>query len=446
MTLKDIAALANCSTATVSRVINNEKGVSEATRKQIQQIIDEYHFQPNKAAKGLAEQKTNTLLFVYENTPDNPFFTELIRGAIDGAKEAHQILLFNIICDCYVTDYFLNALRSEQIDGVIVASTGLPETINFAKMVAKENRHLVLLNDPIDELNVPRIYINNDQAAYQATRHLLECGHTRIGHIGGRTSSYPSYQRYEGYYRAMFRQDRMYFTAVADMEEKKVFGMVQKALSVYSTDPSPVLELCGEESGDNIKAEVPPLLPAVPQFQRTAARHNHQAHCIIGARAYAAYDSRRTTLSLLVNILGGPVANSMLNLLLRERYGLVYSVDASYGLYSDAGITTIYFGCEKSNLNRCLSLTAKVLASLREEQLSTRTLSWAKKQLLGQMAIASDNGEAQVLAMGKSLMTYGRVISNAETARLIEKVTAEDIRSAAAEVFDPAGLSTLIYT
>ena len=98
MTLKDIAELAHCSTATVSRVINNEKGVSEATRKYIQQIIDEYDFQPNKAAKGLAEQKTNTLLFVYENTPDNPFYTELIRGAIDGAKEAHQILLFNIIC------------------------------------------------------------------------------------------------------------------------------------------------------------------------------------------------------------------------------------------------------------------------------------------------------------------------------------------------------------
>ena len=142
-------------------------------------------------------------MFVYENTPDNPFFTELIRGAIDGAKEAHQILLFNIICDSYVTDYFLNALRSDQIDGVIVASTGLEETRNFAKMVASEGRHLVLINDPIGELNVPRIYINNDQSAYQATRHLLECGHTRIGHIGGRTTSYPSYQRFEGYSRAM---------------------------------------------------------------------------------------------------------------------------------------------------------------------------------------------------------------------------------------------------
>ena len=203
MTLKDIARLANCSTATVSRVINNEKGVSEETRAYIQRVIDENGYQPNKQAKGLAEQKTNTLLFVYENTPDNPFFTELIRGAIDGAKEAHQILLFNIICDSYVTDYFLNALRSDQIDGVIVASTGLEETRNFAKMVASEGRHLVLINDPIGELNVPRIYINNDQSAYQATRHLLECGHTRIGHIGGRTTSYPSYQRFEGYSRAM---------------------------------------------------------------------------------------------------------------------------------------------------------------------------------------------------------------------------------------------------
>ena len=146
MTLKDIARLANCSTATVSRVINNEKGVSEETRAYIQRVIDENGYQPNKQAKGLAEQKTNTLLFVYENTPDNPFFTELIRGAIDGAKEAHQILLFNIICDSYVTDYFLNALRSDQIDGVIVASTGLEETRNFAKMVASEGRHLVLIN------------------------------------------------------------------------------------------------------------------------------------------------------------------------------------------------------------------------------------------------------------------------------------------------------------
>ena len=249
MTLKDIAQLARCSTATVSRVINNEKGVSEATRAYIQQIIDENGYQPNKAAKGLAEQKTNTLLFVYENTPDNPFYTELIRGAIDGAKEAHQILLFNIICDSYVTDYFLNALRTEQIDGVIVASTGLPETRNFAKMVAKEGSHLVLINDPIDELSVPRIYINNDQAAYQATRHLLECGHTRIAHIGGRPTSYPSYQRYEGYFRAMceagFKRYADRYAVMNNTNREEARATARKLLSLKNR---PTAFFCANDS------------------------------------------------------------------------------------------------------------------------------------------------------------------------------------------------------
>lgn len=241
----------------------------------------------------------------------------------------------------------------------------------------------------------------------------------------------------EDYYRMMFREERMYFTAVADLEEGKVREMVEKALEKYSRHEMPVQE----ETAPGI----PTTLPVNPPFERTVPRHNHQAHCIIGTRAYPAYDSRRIPLSLLVNILGGPVANSRLNLLLRERYGLVYSVDASYGLYTDAGTATVYFGCDKGNLNRCISLTDRVLASLREDLLPTRALNWAKKQLLGQMAIASDNGEAQVLSMGKSLMTYGRVISNEESATMVEAVTADDLRSAAAEIFNPDGMSRLIY-
>lgn len=246
-----------------------------------------------------------------------------------------------------------------------------------------------------------------------------------------------------GYYRKMFRQENMYFTVVADMEENRTREMVEKSLLRYTWQ---------EEAGLVDESPAGEYLPKTGQplkvnatFDRTVNRHNHQTHCIIGSRAYSAYDSRRIPLSLLINILGGPVANSRLNLLLRERYGLVYSVDASYGLYSDAGIATIYFGCDRSNLDRCISLTDKVLTSLREDLMSARALGWAKKQLLGQMAIASDNGEAQVLSMGKSLMTYGRVVSNEESARAVEAVTAEDLRTVAAEVFNPSGLSRLIY-
>lgn len=245
-----------------------------------------------------------------------------------------------------------------------------------------------------------------------------------------------------GYYRALFTQENMCFTAVADMDENKAREMVERSLDKYSWQKG-----AGLDGSDPVgrAASAGGLLKVNSPFDRTLNRHNHQTHCIMGARAYSAYDSRRIPLSLLINILGGPVANSRLNLLLRERHGLVYSVDASYGLYSDAGIATIYFGCERSNLDRCISLTDKVLTTLREDLISARALNWAKKQLLGQMAIASDNGEAQVLSMGKSLMTYGRVVGNEESAKAIEAVTAEDIRSAAAEVFNPSGLSRLTY-
>ena len=242
------------------------------------------------------------------------------------------------------------------------------------------------------------------------------------------------------YYRKMFRPENMYFTIVADIEESRARDMVSKALETYCTSASNGLE---DEEGEAIAGSG--QLVVNPPFTRSVSRHSHQAHCVMGARACPAYDRRRIPLSLLVNILGGPMANSRLNLILREKYGLVYSVDASYGLYTDAGAATIYFGCEKANVQRCLTLIERELRSLREELLSPRALNSAKKQLLGQMAIAADNGEAQVLSMGKSLMTYGRVISNRETAELISGITAEEIRDTAAEVFNPENMSRLLY-
>ena len=139
------------------------------------------------------------------------------------------------------------------------------------------------------------------------------------------------------------------------------------------------------------------------------------------------------------------INTSRLNILLREKYGLVYSADASYSPYSDDGVAAIYFGCEKSNLGRCTAIIDRMLDGFRNGTISPRALASAKKQFLGQLAIASDNGEAQVLSMGKSLMTYGRVIDNKETAAMIEAVTAEDLRRTAAEIFAPEAISRLTY-
>jgi predicted Zn-dependent peptidase len=106
---------------------------------------------------------------------------------------------------------------------------------------------------------------------------------------------------------------------------------------------------------------------------------------------------------------------------------------------------TISLGCDKSNLDKCVRAIYKEVGKLQDELLSERKLRAAKKQLLGQIAISSDNGETQCLSMGKSLLAYGKVSSSKENRTLVDAVSAEDIRQAARAVFNFDRLSKLTY-
>jgi predicted Zn-dependent peptidase len=108
-------------------------------------------------------------------------------------------------------------------------------------------------------------------------------------------------------------------------------------------------------------------------------------------------------------------------------------------------MVTISLGCDKSNVDKCISAVYKEIARLQEQPLSDRRLKAAKKQLLGQMAISGDNGETQCLSMGKALLAYGKINSGKENRALIESITAEDVCQAAREVFNPSKLSKLLY-
>lgn len=120
-------------------------------------------------------------------------------------------------------------------------------------------------------------------------------------------------------------------------------------------------------------------VPAVtPAFEKVLNKHTHQVHCIVGARAYDINDERRVPLSLLVNILGGPSANSLLNVLLREKNGLSYNIEASYSPYNDCGFVAIYFSSEHDNADQCRELIARQIDLMRRETLSARRLSMAK--------------------------------------------------------------------
>ena len=167
---------------------------------------------------------------------------------------------------------------------------------------------------------------------------------------------------------------------------------------------------------------------------------------MIGALAPSLYQEReRLATVLLCNILGGPATNSILNSVLREKNGWVYGVECGYTQFSDSGLVTISLGCDKNNLDKCMAAIDKELVKLQNEPLSERRLKAAKKQLLGQLAISSDNGETQCLSMGKGLLSYGKVSSGKENRSMVEGITAEDVREMAQKIFDKEKLSRLVY-
>ena len=164
---------------------------------------------------------------------------------------------------------------------------------------------------------------------------------------------------------------------------------------------------------------------------------------MVGNRAFNLYHPQRLGMYLLNNILGGPGMNSMLNLSLREKHGLVYHVESSFQPFSDTGIWSVYFGCDPENANKCEQLVYKQLRKLKDEKLTDSILKKYKLQLMGQMAISSENKESMALSLGKSLLRYGRVEDLSVIRQQIEAVTSEDLQKIANEIFNFEQFTTL---
>ena len=278
------------------------------------------------------------------------------------------------------------------------------------------------------------------------------------------------------YLHKWFIPDNMAISVVADMEESQVVKIVERALRKYcpgqhcdiirestlqplvagtaggvGTSCSGTAGGCtagfGTLGGGTAADGATPLVwTPVPPFRIEINKKHHQAHCIIGTRAYSYTQEReRLALALLANILGGPAMNARLNTVLREKNALVYTVEACFNPYSDTGLFTIYFGCDKPLVERSLRLVRKELERVIEAPLSSRALANAKKQLLGQLAIASDNSEAQCLSMGKSMMIFGYIEPMETTRSKIESLTSSELQRVAQEILAWDNLSILIY-
>ena len=171
----------------------------------------------------------------------------------------------------------------------------------------------------------------------------------------------------------------------------------------------------------------------------------HQAHVMIGTRAYDVHDERRMPLYLLNNMLGGPGMNAKLNLALREHNGLVYTVESTMVAYGDSGTWSIYFGCDEHDVKRCLRLVRRELNKFMQKPLSDSQLRAAKKQIKGQIGVACDNRENFALDMGKSFLHYGWEKNVDRLYEQVDKITAQEIQAVAQELFDEKRLTTLIF-
>ena len=246
--------------------------------------------------------------------------------------------------------------------------------------------------------------------------------------------------------RKLYRPNNAIFFAYGDIDFKKLLRLLKKSfLSEERRVKSEKFNSPEAQTQFNIQHSTFNTQHSFEGQTIVMQKNTHQAHVMIGTRAYDVNDSRRMPLYLLNNMLGGPGMNAKLNLALREHNGLVYTVESTMVAYGDTGIWSIYFGCDEHDVKRCLRLVRKELDKFMQKPLSEAQLKAAKKQIKGQVGVACDNRENFALDFGKSFLHYGWEKNVDRLYEQVDEITAEQIQTVAQELFDKDRLTTLIF-
>lgn len=272
--------------------------------------------------------------------------------------------------------------------------------------------------------------------------------------------------------RKLYRPDNAIFFAYGDIDFKKLVKLIQKALGECPkgrelacsadcksaetptkeriteetpTGETPTDEMEAGDANHKVQSSKFNVQSKVAGQTIVMQKNTHQAHVMIGTRAYDVNDDRRMPLYLLNNMLGGPGMNAKLNLALREHNGLVYTVESTMVAYGDTGTWSIYFGCDEHDVKRCLRLVRKELDKFMQKPLSDAQLKAAKKQIKGQIGVACDNRENFALDFGKSFLHYGWEKNVDRLYEQVDEITAAQIQAVAQELFDKDRLTTLIF-
>ena len=342
-----------------------------------------------------------------------------------------------------------NALES--VGGDLNAYTNKEDTVYYAAVLKEHTaRAIDLLTDIVFYSTYPQAEIDkevevicdeiesyNDSPAeliYDEFENLLFANHALGHNILGTAERVRSFKTADAqrFTQRYYRPENSIFFLYGDVDFKRVVRLLERATSDFAPS-KPIIEPALNQ----------PLPPNMPDF--IEKNHGtHQAHVMVGTRGYDIHDKRRMSLYLLNNLLGGPGMNARLNLSLRERHGLVYTVESSMVSYCDTGVWAIYFGCDPKDVGRCLKLVRKELDRIIQKPLSDTQLRAVKKQIKGQIGVACDNRESFALDFGKSYLHYGWKRDLNSLFRHIDEVTAESMQQVAAELMQQERLTTLV--
>ena len=339
--------------------------------------------------------------------------------------------------------------RMENVGGDLNAYTNKEETVVYATFLKEHlERALELLGDivfhstfPQHEIEKETEVIIDEIQSYEDTpselifddfEDMIFRNHPLGRNILGKPELLRSFRTEDvlSFTRRFYQPGNMVFFVQGQYDFKKIIRLVEKYLSDIP-----------DVRVENRRTPPPLYMPE----HLTVSRDTHQAHVMMGSRGYNAYDDKRTALYLLNNVLGGPGMNSKLNVSLRERRGLVYNVESNLTSYTDTGAFCIYFGTDVDDMDTCLKLTYKELKRMRDVKMTSSQLAAAKKQLIGQIGVASDNFENNALGMAKTYLHYHKYESSELVFKRIEELTAEQLLEVANEMFAEEYLSTLIY-
>lgn len=242
--------------------------------------------------------------------------------------------------------------------------------------------------------------------------------------------------------RRLYRPDNAVFFAYGDIKFDKLVRLLEKAHDMGCADGNAAAD--GNTAPLSLRDTTPSAMPAYTPQSISQHMDTHLAHVMLGTRAYDVHDPRRIALYLLNNILGGPGMNARLNISLRERNALVYTVESMMQSYSDTGLWAVYFGCDPRNTNKCLRLIRRELDRVMQHPLSESALNAAKKQIRGQIGIACDARESFALDFAKTYLHYGWKKDVTALCQRIDAITAADLQQVAQETFAEERMTKLV--